>query len=67
MSATRVYKLAPVLGNDDLPQLVEATSQSQAYSHMARKHWVASIAGQFDLVELIGQGVKVEKALKEIE
>jgi hypothetical protein len=67
MSTTRFYKLAPVLGNGDKPRIVEATSQSQAYSHMARMHWVASIASQFDLVELIGQGVKVEKALKEIE
>lgn len=68
MTATRVYKLAPnpegllLQARIEDALLIEASSEAQAYRHVARKTWIANIANQFELIELVGRGVKVEKA-----
>lgn len=70
MTTTRVYKLATnpetgLLPNSENELLIEATTAAQAYRHVARKTWNATVATQTDLIELIGRGVKVEKASDE--
>jgi hypothetical protein len=62
-SNTRIYvvrdkELTPVA-------LVEASTQAQAIGHVVRSNYLAGVAGQRELVELVGKGMKVEKAVGE--
>jgi hypothetical protein len=73
MTATRVYKMAPKQVTEETigaarpqPRLIEAASQAQAYSHVARSTWTASVATQTDLIDLVGtMRIVVEKASQE--
>lgn len=42
--------------------LVRATSQAQAIRHAARNRYRAAVAGQEEIVRLLGAGAKVEDA-----
>lgn len=64
MSNARIY----IVSNhrEQTPRrLVKAISQAHAVKHIAR-HYCAEVATQDDLVQLLGQGVKVEEAGAEV-
>lgn len=54
--ATRIYIVTGPTGT----RLVKATAPSQAITHVAKAAFDARVASQDDLVEAIGNGVKVE-------
>lgn len=62
MSQTRLYKVICTLDGHTSPRLVEATSASQAIRHCVGKSFTAEAAGPKDIVELMSNNVKVEKA-----
>lgn len=64
MSQTRLYKVTCTLDGHTSPRLVEATSASQAIRHCVGKSFNAEAAGPKDIVELMQNGVKVEKAVQ---
>jgi hypothetical protein len=56
-TATRIYI---VTGPDGTTRLVKATVASQAITHVAKNAFTAKVASQDDLVQALGNGVKVE-------
>jgi hypothetical protein len=56
-TATRIYL---VTGSSGEVRLVKASVPSQAITHVAKQSYSACIASQDDLVEALGNGVKVE-------
>lgn len=56
---TRIYVAT---GPDGVPHLIEATNPAVARNHLVRGSVMVEVADQLDLVELIGKGLKVEKA-----
>jgi hypothetical protein len=54
--ATRIYIVTGPTGT----RLVKAAAPSQAITHVAKSVFDARVASQDDLVEAIGNGVKVE-------
>jgi hypothetical protein len=56
-TATRIYI---VTGPDGSNRLVKATVASQAITHVAKNAFTAKVASQDDLVQALGNGVKVE-------
>mgnify|MGYP007049631074 CR=1 FL=1 len=54
--ATRIYIVTGPTGT----RLVKATAPSQAITHVAKSAFDARVASQDDLVEALGNGVKVE-------
>ena len=62
MSEGRVYLLSPK-DKDGAARLVRATSESQAYRHVARSTWVARVATQNDLIDYaVRKQVAIEEA-----
>jgi hypothetical protein len=59
MSSTRIYVVRPKKPGD-APRLVSAASQGAALRHVAASTLTVAVAGQNELVQLIGNGVKVE-------
>lgn len=61
----RIY----VVTNRDTPvqHLVRAASPAQAIRHVARAKFGCAVAGQETIVELLGEGVRVEDAGAELE
>ncbi len=58
-SNTRIYV---VRGPNKAVALVKASSQAQAVGHVVRNAYEAEVAEQDTLVQLVGEGVKVETA-----
>jgi hypothetical protein len=56
MATTRIYIVTGPTGT----RLVKASAPSQAITHVARSAFDARVASQDDLVEAVGNGVKVE-------
>jgi hypothetical protein len=56
-TSTRIYI---VNGTDGATRLVKATVASQAITHVAKNAFTAKVASQDDLVQALGNGVKVE-------
>jgi hypothetical protein len=56
MATTRIYIVTGPTGT----RLVKASVPSQAITHVARSAFDARVASQDDLVEAVGNGVKVE-------
>jgi hypothetical protein len=56
-TATRIYI---VTSTDGTTRLVKATVASQAITHVAKNAFTAKVASQDDLVQALGNGVKVE-------
>jgi len=56
-TATRIYL---VTANGGATSLIKATVASQAITHAAKQSFTVRVASQDDLVEAIGNGVKVE-------
>jgi hypothetical protein len=61
MSQTRIYVVKCKLDGHTSPRLVEATSVSTAIRHCMGDAFTAEAAGPKDIVELMGNGVKVER------
>lgn len=59
MGTTRIYAVTAKAG---AVALVEAGTPSSAIRHVTREQYSAEVATQAQLVELVTQGVKVEKA-----
>lgn len=59
-TSKRVYVVND--GDNASRRLVEAASQAQAIAHVVRGKYVATVATQAELVDLVGCGVKVEQA-----
>lgn len=62
---TRIYAVTD--SKTKTVALVEASNPAQARGHCARNQYSAEVAGQKQLVELMGKGVKVEVAGAEPE
>jgi hypothetical protein len=56
-TATRIYIVTNSAG---ATRLVKATVASQAITHVAKNAFTAKVASQDDLVQALGNGVKVE-------
>jgi hypothetical protein len=56
-ASTRIYI---VTSTDGATRLVKATVASQAITHVAKNAFTARVASQDDLVQALGNGVKVE-------
>lgn len=56
MSQKRIY----VVGTPDGVRLVRATVRSQALTHVAQSDFTVRVASQEDLVEYLGEGIKIE-------
>lgn len=56
-TATRIYI---VTSTEGVTRLVKATVASQAITHVAKNAFTARVASQDDLVQALGNGVKVE-------
>jgi hypothetical protein len=54
--ATRIYKVVSNSG----AYLVRASTRSQAIAHVAKEEIIATVATQDDIVEMMGQGRKVQ-------
>jgi len=61
---TRIYTVTRVGGET---RLVKATNQTQALRYVVDKTLSVDLAGQDDLVRLLGEGVKVEAVNSEDE
>ena len=59
---SRIYDVCDVEATPPVHRLVEAASQAQAIRHVVSKRFIADVAKQQTLVELLGKGVKVEVA-----
>lgn len=59
-TSTRIYAVED--SKSKTVALVEASTPAQARGHCARKQYAAKVATQTQLVELLGKGIKVEKA-----
>ena len=57
MAATRIYAVSTQAGT----RLVESPNKSRAINHVARDTITAEVAPQKTIVQLIGEGVKVEQ------
>jgi hypothetical protein len=55
-AATRIYLVNGPTGT----RLIKATVASQAITHAAKSAFTAKVASQDDLVEALGNGIKVE-------
>jgi len=60
MSTTRIYVVRPKKPGAETPRLVNAASRNAALRHVAASSLTVDVAGQNELVDLIGKGVKVE-------
>lgn len=58
---SRIYVVTPKREGEAL-RLVDATNGTQAVGYVVRNSYAAKVATQAELVELVGKGVKVEKA-----
>lgn len=58
---SRIYVVRTVSEGGPV-RLVDAANQAQAIGHVVRNTYTAEVAEQRELVELVGKGVKVEKA-----
>ncbi len=63
-AATRVYLVAPNRADSEAApvqrRLVRATHPSHALRHVAADEYTVTVAGQDDLIALLGDGVQVE-------
>lgn len=64
-TAKRIYIVAEG-ETGDTRRLVRAANPSQAVSHVVKSIFKATVATQDELVELAGNGVKVEDAGEEV-
>lgn len=62
---SRIYDVSDVESTPVVHRLVEAATQAQAKSHVVGNRFVAEVANQKTLIELLGKGVKVEVAGEE--
>lgn len=61
--AKRIYLVGPRPGaGEEAAQLVRAGTQAQAVNHAVRTRYVAAVATQDQLVDLMIAGVKVQDA-----
>lgn len=61
-AAKRIYTVTITEGDQVTTRLVKAQNPSQAIRHVSDPMFKAEIAGQDDLVRLVGSGVTVEEA-----
>lgn len=62
-TAKRIYLVASKLGEgEEAGALVRASSQAQAIGHVVRNRYVAEVASQTQLVDLLMAGIKVQEA-----
>lgn len=61
---TRIYKIqdADSMADAGAYRLVRAATPAQAVRHVTRERFIANVASQDDLVELLGHGLVVEVA-----
>jgi hypothetical protein len=66
---TRIYLVATVdAGGDSMTEhLVEATSQSQARTHVAKQFIAVEAAKPSDVARLMGRGIKLETANETVD
>lgn len=61
--STRIYIVTEI--NDESPNtkwLIDAQTQAQAVRHITKNQFQVKVASPHEIVELMGKGVKVEKA-----
>ncbi|WP_223621207.1 hypothetical protein [Lysobacter sp. ESA13C] len=63
--STRIYTVTDSSVADCAPQLVEASTKSQAIAAVVRHRYAARVSSQHELVELLDKGVKVIDASAE--
>jgi hypothetical protein len=65
---TRIYLVATLDNSEHVTEyLVEATSQSQARTHVAKKFIAVEAARPIDVAKLMGRGIKLETASETVD